>query len=142
MAAFSEACKKWLEVKEEEKDLVSVLRIKPQATNDDIQDALSRIFAGRDVESNALSVSNSTSDLILVQAQDQNQDQNSVAVQQLNGPEPIAQLLVLSSAVRLDQQLKDQIRAILSTKYPYFEVLQELESESEVTRGSEKFRAQ
>ena len=59
-------------MKEEEKDLVSVLRIKPQATNDEIQDALSRIFAGRDVESDVVSVSNSKSDLNSVQAQDQN----------------------------------------------------------------------
>ena len=39
-------------MKEEEKDLVSVLQIKPQATNDEIQDALSQIFSGRDVEFN------------------------------------------------------------------------------------------
>ena len=38
---FVEACKQQLEVKEEEKDLVSVLRIKSQSTNDHIQDALS-----------------------------------------------------------------------------------------------------
>ena len=78
---FAEACKQRLEVKEEEKDLVNVLLIKPQAKNDEIQDALPQIFAGRDVESDALSVSKSKSDLISVQAQYQNQDQNSVVVQ-------------------------------------------------------------
>ena len=57
-----------MEVKEEEKDLVSVLRIKPQATNEDIQTALSRIFVGKDVESEAVAVSESSSD----QTQDQN----------------------------------------------------------------------
>ena len=56
-----------MEVKEEEKDLVSVLRIKPQATNDDIQNALSRIFAGKETESDAVSVVNAD------QAQDQDQ---------------------------------------------------------------------
>ena len=30
----------------------------------------------------------------------------------------------------------------MSTEYPYSEILQELESEREVTRGSEKFRVQ
>ena len=79
-------------MKEEEKDLVSVLRIKPQATNDEIQDALSQIFAGRDVKSDGLSVSNSKSDLNSVQVQDQNQDQNSVAEHQSDGPKPTAQL--------------------------------------------------
>ena len=100
---FAEACKQRLEVKEEEKDLVSVLRIKPQATNDEIQDALSRIFAGRELESDAVSVSNSKSDLISVQAQDQNQNQNLVTEHQSDGPEPTAQLSVLSSAVRVNQ---------------------------------------
>ena len=62
-----------------EKDLVSVLQIKPQARKDDIEDALPQIFDSKDVESNALSVPNSNSDLILVQAQDWNQDQKLVA---------------------------------------------------------------
>ena len=55
---FADACKQRIEVKEEKKDLVSVLRIKPQATNEDIQNALSRIFASKETESDAVSIIN------------------------------------------------------------------------------------
>ena len=74
------------------------------------------------------------------QAQDQNQ--RSDTVDQSDGPEPTAQLSVLSSTVRLDVELKERMKAALSIEYPYSEILQELESEREVTRGSEKFRVQ
>ena len=128
---FADACKQRIEVKEEEKDLVSVLRIKPQATNDDIQNALSRIFAGKESKSDAVSIVNTD------QAQDQNQRADTV--DQSDGPEPTAHLSVLSSAVRLEPDLKERMKAALSTEYPYSEILQELESEREVTRGREKF---
>ena len=108
---------------------MSVLRIKPQATNDDIQNALSRIFAGRETESDAVSIVKT----------DQAQDQKADTVEQSEGPEPTAQLSVLSSTVRLDADLKERMKAALSTEYPYSEILQELESEREVTRGREKF---
>ena len=128
---FADACKQRIEVKEEEKDLVSVLRIKPHATNEDIQNALSKIFVGKDSEIDAVSIVNAD------QAQDQNQ--RSDTVEQPDGPEPTAHLLVLSSTVRLDADLKERMKAALSTEYPYSEILQELESEREVTRGREKF---
>ena len=116
---FADACKQRNEVKEEEEDLVSVLRIKPQATNDDIQNALSRIFAGKESESDAVSI------VKIDQAQDQNQRADTV--DQSDGPEPTAHLSVLSSAVRLEPDLKERMKAALSTEYPYSEILQELE---------------
>ena len=48
---FDDACAQRREVKEEEEDMVRVLRVKPHATNKEIQDALSKIFSGRDTES-------------------------------------------------------------------------------------------
>ena len=110
---------------------MSVLRIKPQATNEDIQNALSKIFAGKGSESDTVQVISS------YQAQDQNQ--RSDAIVQSDGPKPTAQLLVLSSAVHLETDLKERMRAALSTESPYSEILLELESEREVTRGREKF---
>ena len=94
---------------------MSVLRIKPHATNDDIQNALSRIFAGKETESDAVSVVNAE------QAQDQYPRGDSV--DQSDGPEPTAQLSVLSSTIRLDADLKERMQAALSTEYPYSEIL-------------------
>ena len=47
---------------------------------------------------------------------------------------------MMRSTVKLDAQLREEIKTVLSTEYPYSEILHELESQSEVTRGSEKFR--
>ena len=47
---------------------------------------------------------------------------------------------MMQSTVRLDTQLKEEIKIVLSTEYPYSEILHEVESQSEVTKGSEKFR--
>ena len=47
---FADACIQRREVKEEEEDMVKVLRVKPHATNEEIQDVLSKIFSGRDAE--------------------------------------------------------------------------------------------
>ena len=37
-------------MKEEEEDMVRVLRVKHHATNEEIQDALSKVFSGRGAE--------------------------------------------------------------------------------------------
>ena len=48
----------------------------------------------------------------------------------------------MRSTVKLDTQLKEEIKTVLSTEYSYSEILHELECQSEVTRASEKFRLQ
>ena len=82
-------------MKGEEKDLVCVLRIKPQGMNDDIQDALSQIFAGRDVESNSVLVSKSNRINFNSSARSKSRAKFSYST--------IAQLLILSSAIRLEE---------------------------------------
>ena len=139
---FEDACAQRREVKEEEEDMVRVLRVKPHATNEEIQDALSKIFSGRDTESESSSSSDqfkpkSKNSMYLIQPESETDTKR-----QSDGPEPTAQLSVLSSAVKLEQQLKDQIRSVLSTEFPYSATLNELESEREVTRVREKFRMQ
>ena len=118
--------------------MVKVLRVKPHATNEEIQDVLSKIFSGRDAETEF----NSESDQFKSKTQDSVhliQSESESAVQS-DGPEPTAQLSVMRSTVKLDAQLREEIKTVLSTEYPYSELLHELESQSEVTRGSEKFR--
>ena len=129
-------------MKEEEEDMVRVLRVKPHATNGEIQDALSNIFSGRGTESEPSSSSDqfksmSKNSMYLIQLKS-----DTDTKRQSDGPEPTAQLSFLSSAAKLEQQLKDQIRAVFSTEVPYSESLNELESDRYLTRVSEKFRIQ
>lgn len=139
---LEEACKQRQEVKEEESELVNVLRIKPHATNDDIQNALTKIFA-RESEPIVQSVQ--------VQDQDRNQfnsDQFSQTEQEQEietvseQSETQAKLLVHQSVVRVEDQLKQQIQTVLSSEYPYSEILTELQNQREIERGNEKFRIQ
>ena len=44
---YAEALEQRTQVKEETNDLVSILRIKPHASNEEIQDALTRVFNAR-----------------------------------------------------------------------------------------------
>ena len=109
---FEDACAQRREVKEEEEDMVRVLRVKPHATNEEIQDALSKIFSGRDIEAEPNSSSDqfkskSKNSMYLIQSKSETDTKR-----QSDGPEPTTQLSVLSSAVKLEQQSRDQIRAV------------------------------
>ena len=109
---FEEAYAQRREVKEEDEDMVKVLRVKPHATNEEIQDALSKIFSGRDTESEPSSSSDqfksmSKSSMYSIQSESETDTRT-----QSYGPKPTALLSVLSSAVKLEQQLKDHIRAV------------------------------
>ena len=55
---FEDAYVQRREVKEEEEDMVRVLRVKPHGTNEEIQDASSKIFSGKDAEIESSTVSN------------------------------------------------------------------------------------
>ena len=128
---FEDACAERREVKDEEEDMVRVLRVKPHATNEEIQDAFSKIFSCTDTDSQPSSSSDqfkskskSKNPMHLIQS-----ESKANTKRQSDEPEPTAQLSVLSSAVKLEQQLKDQIRAVLSTEFPYSEILNKLESE-------------
>ena len=105
---FEDACAQRREVKEEEEDMVRVLRVKPHATNEEIQDALSKIFSGRDIEAEP----NSSSDQFKSKSKNSMYLIQSDTKRQSDGPEPTTQLSVLSSAVKLEQQSRDQIRAV------------------------------
>ena len=95
--------------------MVRVLRVKPHPTNEEIQDALPKIFSGRDAETEFSSESDQfkskTQDSIhLIQSE-------SESIVQSDGPEPTAQLSVMRSTVKLDTQLTEEMKTVLSTEY-------------------------
>ena len=132
---FSDACKQKEKVKEEESDLVSVLRIRPQATDVEIQDTLTQIFGRHD---SSVKYSDSIQS---ISAQDHGQKDQIQSESDSIQVERSAQLLVYRSAVQVQDELKEQISSALQYEIPYSDIISELCSgKNEVQRNSEVFK--
>ena len=108
-------------VREEMNDSVQVLRIKPQATNENIQTALNKAFQGNN--QNVLD----------------SQDQEQVSETKIEETTPA--LLVLCSRVRIEDDLKEKIIENIQHDEEYTEVMEQLQAGiSEVEQNGILFR--
>ena len=118
-------------VKAEDSELVKLLQVPQEATDQDIQDALDQIFSSRHRPvPNSSSVFSGILSGTVTQDQDYQED-------------PVCAVLS-SSTVQISSQFCDDMVAMLESESPYDSIIEELETapltQREVTRGDLKFR--
>ena len=124
---------------------VQQLRVPEDATDDQIKEALAKLFQKNDgihSKGSVLKMSSKSID----QAQEQILDQYSSVPSRLDdqaqkSDQDQAKIAVLRSGVILDVQFKREIHSLLKKESPYMEILEELgEGRVEIKKNKEKFK--